>query len=121
MNDGPGTLMTQEHRGGWLGMPRRYSILDFSGAMLGTYMGYMGVRELQRGRSWQGYTALALSGVMIWIHVQRFFYAPQDQTGFIRLARELGVTQTDLDRLRPMLPPSAPLLLPAPNGNRTIT
>lgn len=105
------SLLNQEHRGGWLGMPKKYTLLDFSGVALGSYMGYMGIRELQQSRSWQGYLALALGGVMIWIHVQRFFYAPQDQRGFIALARELDVTQTDLDRLRPLLerdPPKPP-------------
>ena len=111
-----GDLLQQEHRGGWLGMPRKYSIIDLSGAMLGGYMGYMGYRELQRNRNaWQGILALALGGVMIWIHTQRFFYAPQDQRGFIKLAQEMGITQTDLDRLRPLLPPAnVPALLPPP-------
>lgn len=97
-------LLLQEHRGGWLGMPRKYSIIDLAGAGMGGYMGYLGYRELQRSSgSWQGLLAIALGGVMIWIHTQRFFYAPQDQRGFIKLARELEVTQSDLDRLRPML------------------
>lgn len=112
MND----WLVQEHRGGWLGMPSRFSVLDLSGAGLGAFMGYLGVRELRRGQNWQGYTALALGGVMIWIHTRRFFYAPQDQAGFIKLARAVNVTQADLDRLRPMLPPgsSPPALLPPP-------
>jgi len=108
-------LMQQEHRGGWLGMPRKYSVVDLSGAFLGGYMGYLGYRELQRAPCWQGYLALALGGVMIWIHTQRFFYAPQDQRGFIKLAQELAITQADLDRLRPLLPPANLLALPAPS------
>lgn len=106
MND----LMKQELRGGWLGMPRRFSPLDLAGAGLGAYMTFMGVRELQRARNWQGMLAIGLGAMMIWIHTQRFFLAPQDQGGFIRLATDLGITQTDLDRLRPMLPPGSPVL-----------
>ncbi len=104
-------LLLQEQRGGWLGMPRKYSIIDLAGAGLGGYMGYLGYRELQRSsNSWQGLLALALGGVMIWIHTQRFFYAPQDQRGFIKLAQQMQLTQADIDRIRP-------LLLPAPiNG-----
>ena len=102
-------VLLQEHRGGWLGMPRKYSIVDMAGVALGGYMAYMGVRELRRTESWQGVAAVGFGAVMIWIHMQRFFYAPQDQRGFIKLARELEVTQADIDRLRP-------LLLPAPSA-----
>ena len=106
MND----LVKQELRSGWLGMPGKFSPLDFAGAGLGAYMTYMGIRELQRARTWQGMLAIGLGGLMIWIHTQRFFAAPQDQGGFIRLANDLGITQLDLDRLRPMLPPGSPVL-----------
>lgn len=101
-------LLTQEFRGGWLGMPLPYSIVDLAGAALGGYMTFMGIRELRRAENWQGIVAIGLGAVMIWIHTQRFFYAPQDQRGFIRLARELEITQADLDRLRPMLAPALP-------------
>lgn len=103
-------LVRQELKSGWLGMPGKFSPLDFAGAGLGAYMTFMGVRELQRARSWQGMLAVGLGAMMIWIHTQRFFLAPQDQGGFIRLATDLGITQTDLDRLRPMLPPEVPAL-----------
>jgi len=109
MND----LLNDEHRGGWLGMPRKYSVIDLGGAALGGYMIYMGTREMRRATGWQGLLAVALGGVMIWIHTQRFFYAPQDQRGFIKLAQEMQLTQTDLDRIRPLLPPAnVPALSP---------
>ena len=96
MND----LLKQEFRGGWLGVPDAYQPLDFLGIALGAYFLYAGATN--KAPNW---LTAALGGVMIFIHSQRFFYAPRDRAGLIRIAKALDLTQQDLDFIRVELIP----------------
>lgn len=102
-------LMTEELRGGWLNVPRAYTLFDLLGAGLGAYMVYMGIRD--RG-DWQGRVAIGLGAVMIFIHTQRFFYAPQTAAGLSRLARAIDLDRADLARIAADLPPPPTELRP---------
>ena len=63
-------LIKQEFRGGWLGMPRRFEVIDFLGIALGSYFLYDGVTK--KGPQW---VTISLGTIMIYLHSQRFFYA----------------------------------------------
>lgn len=83
-------LMQQELRGGWLGVSDAYQPLDALGMALGAYFLYAGATK--KAPCWLTAT---LGGVMIFIHSQRFLYAPKDRAGLIRLAKALKLTQKD--------------------------
>ncbi len=91
------TLVIDELRGGWLGVPKAYTALDFFGVALGGWVAYLGWRERQ---SPVGAVSIALGGVMAYIHIQRFFYAPQSRDGLLRLLRALQVTPAEFDVMR---------------------
>lgn len=95
-------LLVEELRGGWLNVPRAYTAFDWFGVGLGGFMAYLGTR--QPGPL--GHVAVALGAVMVWIHAQRFLYAPASHAGFAQLARAIGMNQSDLDRIRGELPPA---------------
>lgn len=84
-------IVEQELRAAWLGVPHRFQLLDFLGVAFGLYMIYDGVTD--RGPNW---LTIALGGVAIYIHSQRFFYAPQTREGLVRLLRELNVTPEEI-------------------------
>ena len=88
MND----MMQQELRGAWLGMPRAYHLFDGLGMALGAWFVWNALDD-PRKSAWVN---IALGSVMIYIHSQRFFYAPQDRAGLDRLLSSLNVTRADL-------------------------
>ena len=96
MND----LLKQELRGGWIGVGDAYQPLDALGMALGAYFIYAGATN--KAPNW---LTAALGGVMIYIHTQRFFYAPTDRAGLIRLAKALDLTSKDFDIVRAELLP----------------
>lgn len=87
-------LLRQELRAGWLGVGETYQPLDFLGAALGAYFLYAGATN--KAPNW---LTAALGGVMIYIHTQRFFYAPKSRDGLIRLAKVLKLEQQDFDAI----------------------
>lgn len=93
-------LTEQELRANVLGMPRRYQLLDFLGIAFGGYMIYAGTTG--RAPAW---LTTALGGVAVFIHAQRFFYAPQDRAGLVRLLEQLDVSPSEL---LPLLDHGAP-------------
>lgn len=84
-------LMQQELRSGWLGIDRKYQPLDFLGAALGSYFLYNGVTG--KGDRWIN---VSLGAIMIFIHTQRFFFAPSNKEGLIRLMKSLNITPEEL-------------------------
>lgn len=91
-------LTRWELRAGWLGIPRPFSAFDLIGVAMGAAMIYTGASP--RAPRW---LPIALGGTMIFIHAQRFFYAPQDRAGLMALMRELEVTPAELTELAPQL------------------
>ena len=85
-------LLRQELRAGWLGVGKAYQPIDGLGMALGAYFLYAGATK--KAPCWLTAT---LGGVMIFIHAQRFLYAPKDRAGLIRLAKTLNLTQRDFD------------------------
>jgi len=77
-------LLQDELRGGWLGVPRQYTLLDFLGIAFG-------VALLVAARKHRDFTLAALGGVAVYIHSQRFFYAPQTGEGLRSLVRTVGI------------------------------
>lgn len=90
MND----LIKQELRGGWLGMPRQFEAIDFLGFALGSYFLYDGVTN--KGPRW---VTISLGAIMIYIHSQRFFYAPTTKEGLVNLLENLNVTPEEVARI----------------------
>lgn len=84
-------ILRQELRGGWLGIPEPYSLIDFMGAALGTYFIWAGATG--RAPRW---SLAAIGGVMLYIHVQRFAYAPQTRAGLVNLLNALEVRPDEL-------------------------
>ena len=80
-----------EIRGGWLGVPEAYHVLDFLGVALGSYFIWHGATD--RGPAW---LTIGLGSIMVWIHSQRFFYAPQTQAGLVRLMDAIDVSPADI-------------------------
>ena len=85
-------LLSQELRGGWLGVGDAYQPLDALGIALGAYFLYTGATN--KTPHWLTAT---LGGVMIYIHAQRFFYAPKDRAGLIRIAKALNLSPRDFN------------------------
>ena len=79
----------QELRGAWLGLPEAYHPFDFLGVALGGY--FLVTHPSAFGK--------ALGLLMIGIHINRFFFAPQDMTGLERLAQALDVSPEALHAL----------------------
>ena len=84
-------LMKQELRGGWLGIGKPYQPLDLLGVTLGSYFLYTGVTG--KGPPW---LTISLGAIMIYIHTQRFLYAPQTRDGLINLLNTLEVTPEEI-------------------------
>lgn len=91
-------LLRQELRAGWLGAGDKYQPLDLLGTALGAYFLYTGAT----GKTPRWLTA-SLGAVMIFIHTQRFFYAPKDRAGLIRLAKALNLTPKDFQVIQAQL------------------
>ncbi len=85
-------LLRQELRAGWLGLGEAYQPLDALGMALGAYFLYAGATK--KAPCWLTAT---LGGVMVFIHAQRFLYAPKDRAGLIRLAKTLNLSQRDFE------------------------
>ena len=85
-------LLKQELRSGWLGVGDAYQPLDALGIALGAYFLYAGATK--KAPCWLTAT---LGGIMIFIHSQRFLYAPKDRAGLIRLAKALNLSQQDFN------------------------
>lgn len=87
-------LLRAELRGAWLGVPQAYNLFDFTGAALGAYFIYSAVGKDKRfAPPW--FTA-SLGVLMIFIHTQRFFYAPQTKEGLRRLLTALDIKPEDI-------------------------
>ena len=82
-------FLSQELRGGWLGIPEPYHPLDFLGVGLGSYFLWQSTKD-------ERMLGQALGVLMIWIHAQRFLYAPQTREGLDRLMESLGVEWSDV-------------------------
>lgn len=87
MND----LIKQDLRAGWLGIGTAYQPLDFLGVALGSYFVYQGVTH--KAPDW---LTVSLGAIMIYIHSQRFFYAPQTKDGLIKLLKTLNVSADEI-------------------------
>lgn len=87
-------LLKQELRSSFLGVGDTFQPLDATGAALGAYFLFAGITN----RAPPALTAL-LGGIMIFVHLQKFFFAPKDRTGLIRLAKALDLTQADFDAI----------------------
>lgn len=90
----PPELIRDDLRAGWLGVPQAYQPFDALGAAMGAYFIYAGATG--RGPPW---ATIGLGAVMVYIHVQRFFYAPQTREGLIRLARALELEPADVEAI----------------------
>ena len=88
MND----LTRVELRQGWLGVPRPYQPFDAIGVAMGAYFIWDAV-DTPRDTAWIN---IALGAVMIYIHSQRFLFAPQDKGGLNRLLNSVGVRREDI-------------------------
>lgn len=84
-------LIKQDLRAGWLGIGDKFEPLDFLGVALGSYFIYNGVTR--KGPQWLN---ISLGAIMVYIHSQRFFYAPKSRDGLIRLLNDLNVTPDEL-------------------------
>ncbi len=82
-------VLKHELRGGWLGVPEAYHPFDALGAGMGAWFIYDAV-QYPRRTAWVN---IALGAIMIYIHSQRFFYAPQDKAGLDRLLNALDIPQ----------------------------
>ena len=85
-------LLQHELRGAWLGMPKAYTPMDALGVGMGAYFLWDGWNT-QRPTSW---LSISLGAVMIYIHAQRFYYAPQTKAGLTRLLNALEIDAQDL-------------------------
>ncbi len=83
----PLPIVKSEFRGGWLGLPEQFELIDLLGFGLGAYFLYDGVTR--KGPQW---LTISLGAIMIYIHTQRFFYAPQTKAGLINLLKSLDIT-----------------------------
>jgi hypothetical protein len=87
MND----LLKQELRGGWLDVGNKFQAIDFFGMALGSYFIYDGVTG--KGPQW---LTVSIGAIMIYIHSQRFLYAPKSREGLMRLMRDLDITPEEV-------------------------
>jgi len=87
----PLPIVKKEFRGGWLGLPEPFETIDLLGVALGSYFLYNGVTG--KGPQW---LTISLGAVMVYIHSQRFFYAPQSKEGLIRLLKQLEITPQEI-------------------------
>lgn len=91
-------LSKYELRSGWLGLPEPWHPLDLIGVAMGAAIIWSAVDR--RAPRW---VPIALGGVMVFIHSQRFFHAPQTRDGLMRLLQSLDVTPAELAELAPQL------------------
>lgn len=85
-------LLQHELRGAWLGFPNAYHVMDATGVVMGAYFLWDGVKY-KRPTAW---VSISLGAIMIYIHAQRFFYAPQTKDGLVRLMNALEIDKQDL-------------------------
>lgn len=85
-------LIKQEMRGGWLGMPRPFELIDLLGIALGSYFIYEGVTG--KGPQW---ITISLGAIMVYIHSRRFVYAPQTKAGLTNLLQQLDIKPDELN------------------------
>ena len=85
-------LVKTELRQGWLGVPKAFQPFDAIGVAMGGYFIWDGVNT-RRPTSW---LSISLGAIMIYIHSQRFLYAPQDKVGLNRLLTDLDLTTSDI-------------------------
>lgn len=84
-------IIADEFRGGWLGMPEPFKVIDLLGFALGSYFLYDGVTG--KGPPWM---TISLGAIMMYIHSRRFFYAPQTRAGLIALLNQLEITPEEI-------------------------
>lgn len=84
-----------ELRSGWLGMAEKFQPLDALGVALGSYFIYQGTTN--RAPDW---LTISLGAIMVYIHSQRFFFAPQDKDGLVRLLKSLDVTPAEVESIK---------------------
>ena len=87
----PIQIVKDEFRGGWLGMPEPFEVIDLLGFSLGAYFTWAAVTK--KGPDW---LSIALGGIMMYIHSQRFFYAPKTRAGLINILNQLDLTPADI-------------------------
>lgn len=91
----PAGLLKSELRHGWLGFSEQYELFDALGAGLGAFFLWQAVS----GKHLRWASAV-LGGIMIYIHTQRFFYAPETKSGLIRLLKSLDITSEELESIQ---------------------
>ncbi len=89
-------LLKQELRGGWLDIGDKFQAIDFFGMALGSYFLWDGVTG--KGPKW---VTVSIGAIMVYIHSQRFYYAPKSREGLMRLMRDLDVSPEELQNLIP--------------------
>ena len=87
----PPQIIKDEFRGGWLGMPKPFEVIDLLGFALGAYFTWNAVTK--KGPDW---FTITLGGIMMYIHSRRFFYAPQSRAGLINILNQLDLTPADI-------------------------
>ncbi len=91
-------IVKDEFRGGWLGLPEPFELIDLLGFGLGAYFLYDGVTR--KGPQW---LTVSLGAIMIYIHTQRFFYAPQTKAGLINLLNSLDISPEEIEGIKAQL------------------
>ena len=91
-------IIKMEFRGGWLGMPRKFEVIDLLGFALGSYFLYDGVTG--KGPQW---VSISLGAIMMYIHSRRFFYAPTTKAGLINLLNSLDISPDELEGIKAQL------------------
>jgi len=84
-----------ELRSGWFGMAEKFQPIDALGVALGSYFIYQGVTN--RAPKW---LTVSLGAIMIYIHATRFFIAPQDKQGLVKLLNAMDVTPAELESIK---------------------
>ncbi len=87
-------IQKYEYRSGWLGLPKPFHPFDLIGVSMGALIIWSAVDN--RAPKW---VPIALGGIMVYIHSQRFFNAPQSRDGLIRLLDATGVSARELQPL----------------------
>lgn len=91
-------IVKREFRGGWLGLPEPFEVIDLLGFALGSYFLWNGVTK--KGPQW---LTVSLGAIMMYIHSQRFFYAPQTKAGLINLMQKLEITPEEIEGIQAQL------------------
>ena len=76
MNENLLQRIKREEVANWLGTPRKYQAIDFLGVGLGSYFLWEALKSSGK-RTGVPWINVGLGAIMVYIHSERFFYAPQ--------------------------------------------